>query len=136
MVFDDVLLLPKPCSTRKAPRRSDGLSPRGTCTTPESLSPAEGKVTACSVMGVACVPDVSFVSQWRRVLGVLPSPLWGGVGGGGGRGEILPQLAPPLSYLRTPTPPACAALRRATLPTRGRVKTEFAARSVQALARP
>src|SRR6266542_5627777 len=53
MVFDDVLLLPKPCSTRKAPRRSDGLSPRGTCTTPESLSPAEGKVTACSVMGVA-----------------------------------------------------------------------------------
>src|ERR1700756_3023806 len=55
MVFEDVLLLPKPCSTRKAPRRSDGLSPRGTCTMPESLRPADAKVTACSVMGMASV---------------------------------------------------------------------------------
>src|SRR5260221_13025044 len=55
IVFEEVLLLPKPCSTRKAPRRSDGLSPRGTCTTPDSLSPADGKVTACSVMGMASV---------------------------------------------------------------------------------
>src|SRR5262249_4758808 len=53
MVFDDVLLLPKPCSTRKAPRRSDGLSPRGTWTTPDSLRPTDGKVTACSIMGIA-----------------------------------------------------------------------------------
>src|SRR5260221_14029809 len=53
MVLEEVLLLPKPCSTRKAPRRSDGLSPRGTCTTPDSLSPADGKVTACSVIGMA-----------------------------------------------------------------------------------
>src|SRR5258708_21396749 len=55
MVVEEVLLLPKRCSTRKAPRRSDGLSPRGTCTTPDSLSPADGKVTACSVIGKASV---------------------------------------------------------------------------------
>src|SRR5690349_13203586 len=47
-----------------------------------------------------------------------PAAGWGGVGGGGR--AILAQ-APPLSHRATPTPPASAALRRATLPTRGRV---------------
>src|SRR5262249_27260538 len=60
MVFDEVLLLPKPCSTRKAPRRSDGRNPRGTCTTPESLRPADGMVTASSVIGRASVR-----ARWR-----------------------------------------------------------------------
>src|SRR5262249_59393408 len=55
MVFEDVLLLPKPCSTKNAPRRSEGRIPGGRCTTPESLSPAEGKVTGCSVIGVFSV---------------------------------------------------------------------------------
>src|SRR5438445_11828567 len=59
MVLEEVLLLPKPCSTRNAARRSDGLSPRGTCTTPDSLSPAEGKVTACSVMAWPSIATVS-----------------------------------------------------------------------------
>src|SRR5262249_58400147 len=39
----------------KAPRRSDGWSPWGTCTTPDRLSPADGKVTGWSVMGIASV---------------------------------------------------------------------------------
>ena len=50
MVFDELLLLPKPCSTMKAARRSPGRIPSGTCTTPESFSPADGKVTAFSVI--------------------------------------------------------------------------------------
>src|SRR5262245_19769023 len=67
MVFDEVLLLPKPCSTRKAPRRSDGRNPRGTCTTPESLRPADGKVTASSVIGVVSVRGgVATLSERRR----------------------------------------------------------------------
>src|SRR6516225_2311520 len=51
-----------------------------------------------------------------RGLGVLPSPLWGGVGGGGQclRTLLAAQLRPPL-----PTPP----------PQGGREQTEFAARS-------
>src|SRR5262249_38028631 len=59
MVFDEVLLLPKPCSTRKAPCRSDGRNPRGTCTTPESLRPADEIVTASSVIG-----RVSVRARW------------------------------------------------------------------------
>src|SRR5262249_24401872 len=55
MVFEEVLLLRKPCSTRKAPRRSDGRMVRGTCTTPESLRPAEGMGSASSVIGVDSV---------------------------------------------------------------------------------
>src|SRR6516164_492584 len=67
MVFDEVLLLPKPCSTRKAPRRSDGRNPRGTCTTPESLRPADGMVTASSVIGVVSVRGgVATLSERRR----------------------------------------------------------------------
>src|SRR5215510_15374064 len=67
MVFDEVLLLPNPCSTRKAPRRSDGRNPRGTCTTPESLRPADGKVTASSVIGVVSVRGgVATLSERRR----------------------------------------------------------------------
>src|SRR5262245_51275917 len=72
MVFEEVLLLPKPCSTRNAPRRSVGRSPRGRCTTPESLSPAEGKVTGCSVIGVGSVigsrlysNDAAMKDGWR-----------------------------------------------------------------------
>src|SRR5262249_52380617 len=49
----------------------------------------------------------------------LPSPLWGAVGGGG----------PSADHRSTPTPPAFAALRRATLPTRGRVGAAFVARA-------
>jgi hypothetical protein len=49
-------------------------------------------------------------------LGVLASPLWGGAGSGGRRCEAT------FTHDRTtPTPPAFATLRRATLPTRGRV---------------
>src|SRR5262249_45922790 len=69
MVFDEVLLLPKPCSTKNAPRRSEDLSPRGTCTTPESLSPAEEKVTACSVMALPVFRvsgSCRLKAQWRR----------------------------------------------------------------------
>ena len=51
MVFDELLLLPKPCSTRKAARRSPGRTSSGTWTTPESFSPADGMVTAVSVIG-------------------------------------------------------------------------------------
>src|SRR5712691_7929875 len=49
-----------------------------------------------------------------RTLGVLPSPLWGGVGGGGREMEApaLPNCATPL-----PSPP----------PQGGREQTEFAA---------
>src|SRR5262249_42630614 len=67
MVFEEVLLLAKPCSTRKAPRRSDGRKARGTCTTPESLRPAEGMVTASSVIGVVSVGGgVVTLSERRR----------------------------------------------------------------------
>src|SRR5262249_59398544 len=49
-----------------------------------------------------------------------------GLGGRGwGRGSELAREIRPLTT--TPTPPAFAALRRATLPTSGRVKTEFTA---------
>src|SRR5258706_8231784 len=54
-----------------------------------------------------------------RMLGVLPSPLWGGVGGGG---RAIPAQVAPLSFHRTtplPTPP----------PQGGREQTEFVARS-------
>src|SRR5215831_7032705 len=57
-----------------------------------------------------------------RILRVLPSPLWVGVGGGGSSYEATLVLD-----RTTPTPPAFAALRRATLPTRGRAGTEFVA---------
>src|SRR6185295_16720876 len=49
--FDEVWLLPKPCSTRKAARRSPPRRPFGRRTVPVSLRPAEGMVTACSFMG-------------------------------------------------------------------------------------
>src|SRR4051812_36323643 len=39
----------------KAARRSPGRIPLGTCTTPDSLSPADGKVTACSVIEMVSV---------------------------------------------------------------------------------
>src|SRR6516165_1059734 len=38
----------------------------------------------------------------RRTLGVFPSPLWGGVRGGGR--AILSQVAPPSSHRATPLP--------------------------------
>src|SRR5690348_2099646 len=66
MVFEEVLLLPKPCSTRKAPRRSDGRNPRGTCTAPESLRPADGMVTASSVIGVVSVGGGAATLSERR----------------------------------------------------------------------
>src|SRR6516162_10954274 len=44
----------------------------------------------------------SFVRDTYRALGVLPSPLWGGVGGGGS--AILSQVAPASSHRTTPTP--------------------------------
>src|SRR5262249_58354633 len=68
MVFEEVLLLPKPCSTRKAPRRSDGRKARGTCTTPESLRPAEGMVTASSVIGM-----ISVGRRDRDFIGTAPA---------------------------------------------------------------
>src|SRR5262245_59260284 len=70
MVFDEVLLLPKPCNTKNAPRRSEDLSPHDTCTTPESLSPAEEKVTGCSVMGNGLHRDRS--DPWRSRIGSAP----------------------------------------------------------------
>src|SRR5262249_55205391 len=51
-----------------------------------------------------------------RELSVLPSPLWGGVGGGGRYCEAMLVL-----HRTTPTPPAYAALRRAALPPTGAV---------------
>src|SRR5262249_38644283 len=54
----------------------------------------------------------AFEAGQRRALGALPSPLWGGVGGGG----------PSASYRTTPTPAL-----RADPPHKGRVWTEFAA---------
>src|SRR5262249_12516473 len=51
-------------------------------------------------------------------LGLLPSPLWGGVGGGG------PSLGRDSSITARPPP---RALTRATLPTRGEGRTECAA---------
>src|SRR5262249_4708193 len=50
----------------------------------------------------------------RRVLGVLPSPLWGGDGGGG----------PSADHRTTPTPAL-----RADPPHKGEGRTEFAARA-------
>src|SRR6516225_1137960 len=50
-------------------------------------------------------------------------PLWGRGGEGGSCCEAIL-----VHHRTTPTPPAFAALRRATLPTRGRVETELAAR--------
>src|SRR5690606_22971988 len=44
----ELLLLPKPCSTRKAPRFSPGLIPSGTRTVPASFSPADGMMTDSS----------------------------------------------------------------------------------------
>ena len=70
MEFDEVLLLPKPCSTRKAPRRSDERKARGTCTTPESLRPADGMVTAYSVIGVLSVVT-PFQSSMLRLPGAV-----------------------------------------------------------------
>src|SRR5262245_44520 len=68
MVLDEVLLLPKPCSTRKAARRSPERNPAGTCTTPESFRPAEGKVTASSVIGVLSVAG----RDWTDFIGTVP----------------------------------------------------------------
>src|ERR1700735_473190 len=44
------LLEPKPCSTRKAARRSPGLIPGGTLTTPCRRKPADWKLTTSSPM--------------------------------------------------------------------------------------
>src|SRR5215510_13247903 len=58
----------------------------------------------------------SFVleARWRHMLGVLPSPLWGGVGGGG----------PSADHRTTPTPAL-----RAYPPHKGEGRIEFAARA-------
>src|SRR5262249_16635729 len=62
----------------------------------------------------SCASASNAIRQWCDDLcdglGALPSPLWGGVGGGG----------PSADHRTTPTPPPFAAFRRATLPTRGR----------------
>src|SRR5262245_46786408 len=58
-------------------------------------------------------------AQGARALGALPSPLWGGVGGGDS--AILSQVAPPLSRRITPLPNPP--------PQGGREQTEFAARA-------
>ena len=76
MVFDEVLLLPNPCSTRKAARRSPGRSPLGTCTTPESFRPADGKVTASSDMGV--VSGGAGARLYRNGEGMEVAPPWTG----------------------------------------------------------
>src|SRR5438445_4765203 len=73
------------------------------------------------------------------MLGVLPSPLWGGVGGGGR--AIPAQVAPSLSHRTTPTPAqrsqacaGCASLPAcADPPHKGEGSTEFAARGDPAL---
>src|SRR5215831_16147964 len=100
MVFEEVLLLPKPCSTRKAPRRSDGRKERGTCTTPESLRPADGMVTASSVMGVVSMKGgVATLSERRR------DGRW--IGGPGGSGECSfsdRDLARSANVFRPPPP--------------------------------
>src|SRR3954451_14181974 len=60
----------------KAARRSPGRIPLGTCTTPDSLSPADGKVTACSVIGMVSVGAGSgggaFRIDARMEAGLLP----------------------------------------------------------------
>src|SRR5262245_13573470 len=55
---------------------------------------------------------------WRHALGVLPSPLWGGVGGGGR--AIDHKWGPLLSYCTTPLP--------SPPPQGGREHSEFAVR--------
>src|SRR2546427_6269005 len=65
----------------------------------------------------------SFVRNHYRALGALPSPLWGGVGGGGS--AIPAQVAPSPSHRTTPTPAL-----RADPPHKGEGKMEFAARAV------
>src|SRR5260370_6256322 len=80
--------------------------------------------------------SLSWVRNSYRILGVLPSPLWGGVGGGGS--AIPAQVAPSLSRCTTPTPAqrsqacaGCASLPAcADPPHKGEGKTEFAARAV------
>jgi hypothetical protein len=49
----EFLLLPKPCSTRKAGRRSPAFTPSGTRTVPDSVRPADGIVTDSSRMTFA-----------------------------------------------------------------------------------
>src|SRR5262245_32473165 len=61
-----------------------------------------------------------------RMLGALPSPLWGGVGGGGS--AIPAQVAPASSHRTTPTPAL-----RADPPHKGEGRTEFAARSLHSI---
>src|SRR5262249_50328506 len=46
--------------------------------------------------------SLSWVRNRYRRLGALPSPLWGGVGGGGS--AIPSQVAPSSSHRTTPTP--------------------------------
>src|SRR6516162_3562649 len=65
----------------------------------------------------------SFVRNSYRALGALPSPLWGGVGGGGS--AIPAQVAPASSHRTTPTPAL-----RADPPHKGEGKMEFVARAV------
>src|SRR5258706_16266970 len=79
--------------------------------------------------------SLSWVRNSYRILGVLPSPLWGGVGGGGS--AIPAQVAPSLSRCTTPTPAqrsqACAGAASlpacADPPHKGEAKTEVAARA-------
>src|SRR6266478_1554473 len=61
--------------------------------------------------------SLSWVRNSYRILGVLPSPLWGGVGGGGS--AIPSQVAPSSSRRITPLPNPP--------PQGGREQTEFAA---------
>src|SRR6187200_1234129 len=60
----------------KAARRSPGRIPLGTCTTPDSLSPADGKVTACSVIRMVSVGAGSggrlYPIDARMEAGLLP----------------------------------------------------------------
>src|SRR3954469_24795779 len=46
----EFLLLPKPCSTRKAGRFWPGFSPSGASTTPDRCNPAEGMLTVSALM--------------------------------------------------------------------------------------
>src|SRR5262249_59977678 len=61
--------------------------------------------------------------RWRRILGALPSPLWGGAGGGGP--SAIRARPPPRSDSASKT--RVNPLKAPALPTRGRVRTELAA---------
>src|SRR5262249_21205201 len=90
-----------------------------------------GKSTSARLYSASCFLScyLQETLQWRglrhvtrRVLGVLPSPLWGGVGGGGRclrRQSCFTARPPPRRHSASKT--RVNALKAPTLPTRGRV---------------